>query len=181
VSRAASSRATPRGAWCLSLLVVAAFTLACGSGENGSSNPAGPSPLQRLVVSPAATSLSAGGVQTFVASAVHGDGTTSTPPVTWSATGGTITPTGVFTAGATAGSFEVTAGVVGGNLTTSAVVAVVASQSPIVSISVSPNSATLATGGTQNFTATATRQDGSTLVPEVTWTATGGTITSTGA
>ena len=136
--------------------------------------------MVRMVLSPASATVTAGGVQTFTVSVVHEDGSTSVPTVTWSATGGTITSSGVFTAGTTAGSFEVKASLVGGSLTTSAPVTVVASTSPIVSLSVSPSSATLATGGTQLFTASATREDGSTLVPDVTWTATGGTITAGG-
>ena len=181
MSCAASSRATTPWARSLLLLIVVAFPVACNSEKTGGGpNPSAPSPMVRLVLSPGSATLSAGGVVTFAASVVHEDGTTSVPSVTWSATGGTITSSGVYTAGAAAGSFEVKASLVGGSLTQSAGVAVVASVSPIVSVSVSPSSATLAPGGTLLFAASAVREDGSTLVPDVTYTATGGTITAGG-
>jgi hypothetical protein len=56
-------------------------------------------------VAPPSVSLTAGASQQFAAT-VHG---TTDPRVTWSAAGGTITPTGLFTAGNTGGAFTVRA------------------------------------------------------------------------
>jgi hypothetical protein len=56
-----------------------------------------------VIVSPASVSLNAGATQQFSASDSAG------LPVTWSATGGTITSSGLFTAGTTAGTFTVAA------------------------------------------------------------------------
>ena len=56
-----------------------------------------------IMVSPSVVTLSSGATQQFTALDKAG------LPVTWSATGGTITSSGLYTAGSTAGSFTVTA------------------------------------------------------------------------
>lgn len=56
-------------------------------------------------VQPASVTVAPGGTQQFVATVLG----TSSPGVTWSATGGTITPSGLFTAGTTPGPFSVRA------------------------------------------------------------------------
>ena len=66
-------------------------------------------------ISPASTSVQPGGTQQFTA--VDNAGLA----VTWSATGGTITTTGFYTAGASAGNFSVTATDSKGNAATAAV------------------------------------------------------------
>jgi len=143
-------------------------------------NPPPTSPIVSLSVSPNPASVPTGGTQIFAASATRQDGSTLVPSVTWMATGGTIDASGVYTAGAAVGSFNVSAALVGGTLTASVPVSVSAVVSPIVSISVSPATASVNSNATKAFTAGATRQDGSTLVPSVTWLATGGTINAGG-
>jgi hypothetical protein len=162
-------------------LCLPAFLLSCAPGESKSGlGPADPSPVVLLGVSPESAAVSTDGTLAFSARAVHEDGSTSVPAVSWTAGGGSITSNGVYTAGSAAGVYAVTATFAGESLTGSATVTVSAAVSPIVSLSVSPYPASVLTGGTQAFAATATRQDGSTLVPTVTWTATGGTITPDG-
>jgi hypothetical protein len=58
-----------------------------------------------VVVSPASATVQTGGTQQFAATVTG----TSNTSVTWSATGGTISTSGLFAAGATAGSFAITA------------------------------------------------------------------------
>ena len=58
-----------------------------------------------VTIQPTSVTLAAGGTQQFVAT-VHGS---ADPRVNWSATGGTITNTGLFTAGGTPGTFYVRA------------------------------------------------------------------------
>lgn len=160
---------------------VLALLLACAPPDaKAGLGPIEPSPIVQLVVAPPSATVDTGGVLNFSASAVHEDGTNSVPAVTWSATGGVITTDGVYTPGAAAGNFSVTASLAGGTLTRSAAVTVVAPTSPLVSIAVSPPSTSLFTGETQQFLVTGTRQDGSTLVPSVVWTATGGGISASG-
>src|SRR3989442_5822885 len=74
--------------------------------------PPPPSPgtkVVQLVVEPATTSLLPGESQTFAAYGLASDGRHVDGPVVWSASGGTITPDGVFTADTATGSFSVTA------------------------------------------------------------------------
>ena len=95
--------------------------------------------------------------------------------VIWSATGGTISSSGLYTAGAAAGSFTVKATSVQDS-TKSASANVTITMPQPVSVSISPNGATLFTGGTQTFTATVANATN----PAVTWSATGGVITTSG-
>lgn len=60
--------------------------------------------VRGLVVSPSTVTLAPGATQQFSAELLGVD-----EPVTWSATGGTIDPNGLFTAGSAAGTFTVTA------------------------------------------------------------------------
>ncbi len=122
-------------------------------------------------ISPTTASLTPGQTKQFSATVT---GTTNTA-VTWSATGGTISTTGLFTAGSTTGSFSVTATSVA-DTTKSASASVTIQSAPVVSVSVSPTSASLQPGQTKQFTATVT----GTSNTSVTWTATGGTISSAG-
>jgi hypothetical protein len=80
--------------------------------------------LQALVLTPATVSLSAGETQQFTASGRTSDGTTTAITATFTATGGTITPSGLYTAGSTAGTFRVTATQSGGSLADTAAVTV---------------------------------------------------------
>ena len=121
-----------------------------------------------VTVSPASSTLPQGGHQAFTAT-VAGSANTA---VTWSATGGTISTAGAYTAGSTPGNFTVTA-TSAADPARSATAAV--SIQP-VSVSVSPTSATVQAGQTRQFTATVTGVSNS----AVTWTATGGTISGTG-
>jgi hypothetical protein len=163
------------------VLGFAALLLSCASGEpKAGLGPNEPPAGTRLAVSPASATVATDGTLTFSAQLLAPDGSSSVPSVLWTATGGTISADGVYTPSSTTGSFTVTASLTDYTLSDSAAVTVVAPPSPIVSISISPGSASLYTGGTQQFTATATRQDGSTLSPGVNWSATGGTITTAG-
>ncbi len=174
------SIATSRVGQLLSLSL-ASWLAACAPGEAVDGlGPEEPSPITQLTVSPNPASVATGGTQVFSAIATRQDGSTLAPSVTWTATGGTITAGGGYTAGAAAGSYAVTASLVGGSLSTSVPVTVSAVISPIVSIAVSPPAAVINAGATQAFIASATRQDGSTLVPSVTWSATGGAINLSG-
>lgn len=160
------------------LLGLTMLLASCSAGEpEAGLAPAPPSPVVQLVVSPATATISSDEVKLFTAGAVHADGGNSVPSVVWSATGGSISSSGAYTPGPTGGTFVVTATLSGSTLTGTASVTIVPVVSPIVSLSVSPGDVTLPAGDTQVFTVSATRQDGSTLVPSVAWSATGGSIT----
>ena len=120
------------------------------------------STVATVTVSPGSATLQTGATQQFTATDSAG------LAITWSATGGTISSTGLFTAGTTPGTFTVTATDSKNNVGN----ATVTVQSSVVTVS--PSSVILQAGGTQQFTAT----DSAGL--SVTWSATGGMITSSG-
>jgi hypothetical protein len=123
---------------------------------------------------PANVTVQAGATQQFAATVTGASNTA----VTWTATGGTVSASGLYTAGATAGSFAVKAtSVQDSTANASATITIqIPSGPPPVSVSISPVSATVLPNGTQQFTATVTGASNN----AVTWTATGGTISSTG-
>jgi len=110
---------------------------------------------------------------------VSGTGAFSTG-VAWSATGGTITQAGVFTPSATGtGTCTATSTQTGySNISGSASINVTAVPFTITSISVSAAPTSINTGQTSQCAATVSGTG--TFSSAVTWTATGGTISSTG-
>jgi hypothetical protein len=131
------------------------------------------SPLSTVSVkvSPATASLQVGQHTQFTATV---SGTTNTA-VTWKASGGTVTTTGYYTAPSSAGTYTVTAASVASSTKTASAVVTV-SQSGQVSISVSPATANVPVGGRQQFSALVS----GTSNTAVTWSASGGTITTSG-
>ncbi len=127
-------------------------------------------PVVSVTVAPSTASLAPGGTKQFTATVTGASNTA----VTWTATGGTINSSGVFTAGQTVGPFQVTATSV--QDTTKSATAGVTISVPAVTVTITPLNVTLLAGGTQQFTATVANA-ANTLV---TWTATGGTVSSTG-
>jgi hypothetical protein len=138
-----------------------------------------PATITAVSLTPATVSLQIGATQQFSVSATMSDGSTQTNPgVTYTASGGTITTGGLYTAGATAGSFRVIASSSNGRADTSAVTI---ATPTITAITVTPATASLQSGQTQQFTAAATLSNGGTQAnPSVTWSATGGSITTGG-
>ena len=65
--------------------------------------------LTAVEVTPATASVAAGATQQFSAVGRMSDNSTASVTVTWSATGGTVSTGGLYTAGTTAGSYRVIA------------------------------------------------------------------------
>ncbi|MFN7918986.1 MAG: DUF1800 family protein [Bryobacteraceae bacterium] len=124
-------------------------------------------------VSPASASVTIGATQQFTAT-VGGSANTG---VTWSATAGSISASGLFTAPASVpnpATVTVKAtSMADPNVSATASVTIKASA---VTVSVSPASVSVQTSATQQFAATV----GGTANTAVTWTATGGTISAAG-
>jgi hypothetical protein len=136
------------------------------------------SPIVSLSVSPSSANVSTGGTQQFTATATRQDGSTLVPSVTWSATGGSITGGGLYTAGTTAGAFRVIAVQQGGSLADTSTVNI---ATPVLqAVILSPSTANVVTGGTRQFSVTGQWSNGATTAPSVTYTATGGSITAGG-
>ncbi len=138
------------------------------------------SPVVSVTVSPDPASLSTGGGLAFSVSARRQDGTTLVPSVNWNATGGTISAAGVYMAGNAPGTYRVIATQQGGNLADTAAVTLTASAPVLQAVILSPPSASVVTGGSQQFGVSGQWSDGSTTAPAVTYSATGGTITAGG-
>ena len=106
-------------------------------------------PPVAVSMSPTSAALSTGGQQQFTA---YVSGTSNTA-VTWSASAGTVTSRGLYTAPGTAGTNIVTA-TSAADTTKSASASVTVSQSSQVSVSVSPTAISINQGAQQQFTAT---------------------------
>lgn len=127
-----------------------------------------------VAVTPTSASLASGATKQFSAS-VQG---TSNTAVTWTATAGSISTSGAFTAPKVSSTTAVTVRATSAADPTKSASAVVnvAPPAPAVSISVSPTSASVNAGAGQQFSATVS---GSTNT-SVTWSASGGTISAGG-
>ncbi len=139
-----------------------------------------PPVLQAVILTPASASLATGGTQQFSVSGQWSNGATTAPSVTYSATGGTITAGGLYTAGSTAGTFRVIATQQGGTLADTSAVTLTATPPVLQAVILTPASASLATGATQQFSVSGQWSNGATTAPSVTYSATGGTITTGG-
>lgn len=139
-----------------------------------------PSPtLSFLVLNPSSVSMNAGEQRTLTVAATWSDGTTTLPPLTWDATGGALSGL-VYTAGSTAGSYRIIVRHQGGTKADTTAVTVVVPPPTLVSLQVSPSGASTPAGYSIPFTVTGKMSDSSVVTPTVTWSATGGTITSGG-
>lgn len=155
---------------------------ACDSPSGTPVDGGGPGPvLQSVQVAPDGRTVQAGASLDFSATGRMSDGGEATPEVAWTATGGTITAAGRYTAGQTAGAFRVVATAPNGVADTAGVIVTVPSGTPtLVAVVVTPASASVPAGGTVQFGAAGLLSNGGTTPVAVTWTATGGTIGGTG-
>jgi hypothetical protein len=80
--------------------------------------------LVSISVAPGSATLQPGETQRFAVSGKLSDGTTIAPPVTWTATGGTVARDGIYTAGQTAGTFRAVATDTSGTLADTAVITI---------------------------------------------------------
>ncbi len=156
--------------WILSLLL-AGVTLFVGCGGSSGSGPTPPPTtptLTAITVTPATPAIALGTTQPtqqFAATGTYSDGSTKvlTSTANWVSSNpavATVNTTGLAT-GMTAGTTTITA--TSGTIVGSTVLTV--NPAPLVSIAVSPSTATVtpvAPGNTQQFTATGTYADGST-------------------
>jgi len=127
--------------------------------------------LSQLVIAPAATSLQAGAVAAFAASGRDALGNTVAVTPVWAvvAGGGTINVSGVFTAGTTAGAFANTIRAEANGLTAFASVSI--TPGPVLSVAVTPMTASVQTGGSLQFTAEARDAFNNVVPTGFTWAA----------
>ena len=169
--------------------LAAAFLFAACDG-GGPAAPGGPDEpvLARVILSPDASTVQAGGTLQFEASGRLTDGSPAAVSVEWTATGGTVSSSGLYTAGQTAGNYRVIATGPNGLADTSAVT-VTAAAPPVTppptppqvaAVVVTPPTATVAAGGTVQFQAVGQLAGGGTTAVQVAWSATGGTVSTSG-
>ena len=135
----------------------------------------------RLELTPASASLAPGAATQFTATGRSQAGETAVVSPTWTATGGTVSSTGGYTAGSTAGTFRVIAKASFGAADTSAVtITSGTSAGTTTQVILTPSSATLTAGGSISFSAYGRTSTGDSVSLPVTYSATGGTISSSG-
>src|SRR2546428_740768 len=134
--------------------------------------------LAQVVVVPRSVSLGTGGTQPFVAYGRQNNGDSVAVNVTWSAQGGTISSSGLYVAGSVPGGYVVTGTASG--IAGTALLAV--TNVSVASVAVSPASATLSMGATQQLSATPRDAVGNVLTGRViTWTSANAAIASVSA
>lgn len=136
--------------------------------------------LLALTLTPASAAVQPGQSVQFSVTATWSGGGSGLPPLSWSATGGTVSGTGLYTAGSAPGSYAVIVTHAGGSRADTSVVTVSPAAPVLTSLSVSPKPTAVPASGSRQFAVSATWSDGSTTPPGVTWSATGGTITNGG-
>ena len=141
--------------------------------------PSRPDPHPTVVqvrVAPDSVVLDPAQTQPFAASGRTVAGDSVAVDVTWAASAGTITPDGMYTADTSAADAVVTATLVGSQLSGTSRVR----KRLIARIVLAPAAVTLAAAGTQQFAAWGVRNTGDSVAVAVTYSATGGSITSGG-
>ncbi|HMC56111.1 MAG TPA: ice-binding family protein [Gemmatimonadaceae bacterium] len=133
-----------------------------------------PGTLASMAISPDPQTMAVNGTQQFVATGTDFSGAAVTFTPTWSvvAGGGTISATGLFTAGTTPNTFTNTISATSGGMTRTATVIVTAG--PLASITVTPNPVSLATGATQQYTAVGKDVGGHVVAITPTWSVVAG-------
>jgi len=130
--------------------------------------------LKQVVLLPVSVSVASGGQVQFSASGLMANGDSVAVSATFSATGGTISSSGMYTAGSTGGAFSVIAAVQtknGGTAAdTSQVTITGGSTVPVATVTVSPATASVAVGATVQLTATTKDANGNVLTGRtITW------------
>jgi hypothetical protein len=151
--------------------VMSAGLLAAGCDVHGVSEPG---MAKTLSISPNPRTLAVNGTQQFtaVASDASGAGVAVSPVWSVVAGGGTITSSGLFTAGTMPQAYPNTVRATIGGLSTTATVIVI--DGPLASITVSPNPETLQINGTRTFVAVGKDAAGNVVPLSPTWSVVSG-------
>src|SRR5256885_1324320 len=151
------------------LLSSAVFTTACEKPAASVSGPAQPgTQVVKVVVSPDVVTLLPSHSQQFTAFGRTPAGDSVSVPVTWSASAGSVSVSGLYTPAAVPGVYDVTASQTDGPLSGKAVVTV--ALAPVASVAVSPATPSVQVGESVQLAATPTDSTGSALSGRtVTW------------
>jgi len=136
--------------------------------------------LADVIVKPTNYSMSTGATKQFRAYGRNSAGDSVAVQATFRATGGTISSSGVYTAGSTAGTYRVIASVGSIADTTPVVLSLPTTSPPVSAVVLKPASYSITTGGSKQFSAYGRTSLGDSVAVQVSFSATGGTITSSG-
>jgi hypothetical protein len=167
INRRAAQARPRRGriARAVSALALASLFTAAACGD-----PSGPEQLTTLTISPTTATVPVTGTVQFTAAGTRASTSVTTiKGAVWTvAGGGTVSQTGLFTAGSTPGTSTITV-TCGGK---SAVATVTVVAGPLATITVTPNPATLAVGAQQQFTAVGRDASGNVVPITPVWSTT---------
>jgi hypothetical protein len=151
----------------VAVTLASVFTVACSSSTDLRT-------VTSLTVTPTTATLAPGGVQQFTAVAKASNGSVLAVTPTWSvvAGGGTITQTGLFTAGTVAGTFTNTVSVTCSGITVTATVIV--TPGVLATITVTPNPGTMPINTTLQYTAVGRDANGNVVAITPVWSVTAG-------
>jgi hypothetical protein len=153
----------------------------CGGADTATVTVTAAVTLASLSISPRTVSMTAGATQQFGVVGTMSDGSAaSLSAVSYTASGGSVTSGGAFTAPTTSGTYRVIVSTGGSALRDTAIVTVAVQNPSLTSLSITPASLTLSAGASQQLTVSATWSDGGTTLPSITYTASGGTVSASG-
>jgi parallel beta-helix repeat protein len=136
--------------------------------------------LTALILSPDTATVQPAQSRQFVAKGELSDGSTTAVGAVWKASGGSIDAGGNYVAGTTSGHYHVIATNVSGSLADTAAVFVPEAAPTLTALVLTPATATLVAGGSQQFAVQGRLSDGSVTTVQAQYSAAGGTITSSG-
>jgi len=162
-----------------SFAAAAVTTLAaCNLQDRRVTGPSLPSsPLVQVVTSPDTVTLDPYQTRQFLASGRTPVGDSVAVAVRWTASAGTITSGGLYTADTIPGEYFVTATTTDGSVTGSSRVK---NRGPLTQVLVTPAIASVLVGGTLQFAAYGRRKNGDSVAVSVVYAATGGTVSGVG-
>ena len=164
----------------LSCVLIVAIPFAISCSPERAAVPGSPT-LTKIHIAPKTQTVASGATQQF---SVTGDLSDGSPAgnvaVTYSATGGSVTAGGLYSAGTTAGTYRVIATQQDGALSDTAIVTIPVPTATVTAIVLTPALISVPAGVKQQFTAKGVLSTGDTAVVAVTYTATGGTINTAG-
>src|SRR6266571_2989223 len=147
---------------------------------SGSSQVKNRGPMAQIILTPLTGSAVGGGRVQFAVYGKRKNGDSVAVSVGYAATGGIISGAGLYTAGQSAGTYQVIATQSGGTLASTAAVTI--SSVPVASVAVSPVAAGLTVGATTQLTATPEDSSGTALTGRaVTWATSNGAAASVSA
>src|SRR5436309_485681 len=147
---------------------------------SGSSQVKNRGPMAQIILTPLSASAVGGGRVQFAVYGKRKNGDSVAVSVAYAATGGIISGAGLYTAGQSAGTYQVIATQSGGTLTSTAAVTI--SSVPVASVAVSPVAAGLTVGATTQLTATPEDSSGTALTGRaVTWATSNGAVATVSA